>query len=58
MKGSRLKTATIRERAPFAVGLLRNYVPWIVLVIVVVVFSLLAPGFLSVTNLMSLGFLV
>jgi ribose/xylose/arabinose/galactoside ABC-type transport system permease subunit len=53
MKGSRLKTATIRERAPFAVGLLRNYVPWIVLVIVVVVFSLLAPGFLSVTNLMS-----
>jgi len=54
MKGSRLKTATIRERAPFAVGLLRNYVPWIVLVIVVVVFSLLAPGFLSVTNLMSI----
>ncbi len=54
MKGSRLKTATIRERAPFAVGLLRNYVPWIVLVIVVVVFSLLAPGFLSVTNFMSI----
>jgi len=53
MKGSRLKTATIRERAPFAVGLLRNYVPWIVLVIVVVVFSLLAPGFLSVTNFMT-----
>jgi len=54
MRESRLRAATIRERAPLAVGMLRNYVPWIVLVIVVVVFSSLDPAFLSVTNLMSI----
>jgi len=44
----------MRERAALVVGLIRDYTSWIALAIVVVLFSNLAPAFLSVTNLMSI----
>jgi len=52
MKRSRVRATTTRERASL-VGLLRDYTPWIILAIVVVLFSNLSPGFLTATNLLS-----
>ena len=49
-----MRATTIRERASLVLGLIRNYVPWIVLVVVVVVFSIVTPAFFSVKNLMSI----
>lgn len=51
-----MQLTTIVERAKIAhlvARLIRNNAPWIALVIVVVLFSNLVPGFLSVTNFMS-----
>jgi len=49
-----MRVTTRAERAPLVVGLIRNNAPWVALVIVIVIFSILTPAFLTGTNLMSI----